>query len=56
MSSLSDNLNSAFRQHRVVFWYDEKEWNSRETSWGFKQNELIHFNGHDIEEAVSGFK
>lgn len=24
MSSLSDNLNNAFRQHRVVFWYDEK--------------------------------
>jgi len=23
MSSINDNLNNAFRQHRVVFWYDE---------------------------------
>ena len=27
------------------------EWNSRETSWDFQQNELIRINGQDIEEA-----
>lgn len=32
------------------------EWNSRETSWDFLQNELIRFNGQDIEEAIDLYK
>ncbi|NLN95593.1 MAG: BREX-1 system adenine-specific DNA-methyltransferase PglX [Bacteroidales bacterium] len=33
-----------------------KEWNSRETSWDFTQNELIRLKGQDIEEAVELYK
>ena len=29
----------------------EQEWNSRETAWDFKNNELIHTNGQDLEET-----
>ena len=29
----------------------KSEWNSRETSWDFQQNELIRLNGQDIEES-----
>ena len=29
-----------------------QEWNSRETSWDFEQNELIRLHGQDIEEAI----
>lgn len=31
------------------------EWNSRETSWDFKQNELIRINGQDLEEAYDSY-
>lgn len=30
----------------------KQEWNSRETSWDFQQNELIRMSGHDFEESV----
>lgn len=33
-----------------------QEWNSRETSWDFKQNELIRLHGQTIEEAVDLYK
>lgn len=33
-----------------------QEWDSRETSWDFKQNELIRLHGQDIEEAVDLYK
>ena len=33
-----------------------QEWNSRETSWDFEQNELIRLNGQDIEEAIDLYK
>ena len=33
-----------------------EEWNSRETSWDFLQNELIRFNGQDLEEAIDLYK
>ncbi|NLA16134.1 MAG: BREX-1 system adenine-specific DNA-methyltransferase PglX [Bacteroidales bacterium] len=32
------------------------EWNSRETSWDFLQNELIRLNGQDVKEAVELYK
>ncbi|AVR44778.1 class I SAM-dependent DNA methyltransferase [Christiangramia fulva] len=31
----------------------ELEWNSKESSWNFKQNELIRFLGKDLEEAYN---
>ncbi|MBM1105171.1 BREX-1 system adenine-specific DNA-methyltransferase PglX [Aurantibacter crassamenti] len=31
------------------------EWNSRETSWDFQQNELIRISGQDIEEAYDSY-
>jgi hypothetical protein len=34
----------------------EKEWNSRETSWDFEENELIRLHGQDIEEAIDLYK
>lgn len=34
----------------------QQEWNSRETSWDFKQNELIRLHGQTIEEAVDLYK
>ncbi len=34
----------------------KEEWNSRETSWDFLQNELIRLKGQDIEEAVDLYK
>ena len=34
----------------------EQEWNSRETSWDFEQNELIRLHGQDIEEAIDLYK
>ena len=43
MSSLSDNLNSAFRQHRVVFWYDEK---------GDSREQFDEVNIPDVEKVV----
>ncbi len=33
-----------------------QEWNSRETSWDFEENELIRLNGQDIEEAINLYK
>ena len=30
----------------------KQEWNSRETSWDFQQNELIRMRGQDFEESV----
>ncbi len=33
-----------------------KEWDSRETSWDFLQNELIRLEGQDIEEAIDLYK
>jgi len=33
-----------------------QEWNSRETSWDFEQNELIRLNGQDLQEAVDLYK
>ena len=33
-----------------------QEWNSRETSWDFEQNELIRLHGQDIEEAIDLYK
>ncbi|MBM1105172.1 BREX-1 system adenine-specific DNA-methyltransferase PglX [Aurantibacter crassamenti] len=33
----------------------EKEWNSRETSWDFQQNELIRLQGQDLEEAYDSY-
>lgn len=33
-----------------------QEWDSRETSWDFKQNELIRLKGQDLEEAVDLYK
>ncbi|MDI9871698.1 BREX-1 system adenine-specific DNA-methyltransferase PglX [Flectobacillus roseus] len=32
------------------------EWDSRETSWDFQQNELIRLQGQDLEESVDLFK
>lgn len=43
MSSLSDNLNSAFRQYRVVFWYDEK---------GDSREQFDEVNIPDVEKVV----
>ncbi|WP_052158248.1 BREX-1 system adenine-specific DNA-methyltransferase PglX [Lacinutrix jangbogonensis] len=31
------------------------EWNSRENSWNFKQNELIRISGHDLEAVYNNF-
>lgn len=31
------------------------EWNSRETAWNFKKNELVRINGQDIEEAYDSY-
>jgi len=33
----------------------KSEWNSRETSWDFKQNELIRIQGQDLEEAYDSY-
>jgi type II restriction/modification system DNA methylase subunit YeeA len=33
-----------------------QEWNSRETSWDFEQNELIRLNGQDTEESLDLYK
>src|SRR5690606_22307149 len=33
----------------------KREWNSRETSWDFTENELIRINGQDIEEAYESY-
>src|SRR5680860_1264908 len=33
----------------------EIEWNSRETSWDFQQNELIRIQGQDLEEAYDAY-
>jgi len=32
------------------------EWNSRETSWDFSQNELIRFHGVNLESAINSYK
>ncbi|MBW7869164.1 MAG: BREX-1 system adenine-specific DNA-methyltransferase PglX [Brumimicrobium sp.] len=34
----------------------KQEWNSRETSWDFLQNELIRLQAQDIEEAIDLYK
>jgi len=34
----------------------KEEWDSRETSWNFSQNELIRISGQDIEEKFDLFK
>ncbi|TQO36590.1 type II restriction/modification system DNA methylase subunit YeeA [Arenibacter algicola] len=34
----------------------KKEWNSRETSWDFNQNELIRTKGQDLEESYDLFQ
>lgn len=34
----------------------KQEWDSRETSWDFQQNELIRMRGQDLEESVDLFK
>lgn len=31
------------------------EWNTRETSWDFKQNELIHISGQDLEDVYNKY-
>jgi type II restriction/modification system DNA methylase subunit YeeA len=33
----------------------KSEWNSRETSWDFQQNEIIRIQGQDIEEAYESY-
>lgn len=33
----------------------KSEWNSRETSWDFQQNELIRIQGQDLEEAYDSY-
>lgn len=33
----------------------KQEWNSRETSWDFKKNELIRIKGQDLEEAYESY-
>ncbi len=33
----------------------KSEWNSRETSWDFQQNELIRIKGQDLEEAYDSY-
>lgn len=34
----------------------KQEWNSRETSWDFEQNELIRLQAQDIEESIDLYK
>lgn len=34
----------------------KQEWNSRETSWDFQQNELIKHKGQDLEESLELYK
>ncbi|QIH32328.1 BREX-1 system adenine-specific DNA-methyltransferase PglX [Sphingobacterium sp. DR205] len=34
----------------------KKEWNSRESSWDFLQNELVRFNSQNIESAIESYK
>lgn len=34
----------------------QQEWNSRETSWDFLQNELLRLHGQDIEESIDLYK
>ena len=50
--------NQGFVEDLVSFNIENsrEEWNSRETSWDFLQNELIRFNGQDIEEAIDLYK
>ncbi len=46
--NVSDSVNLIVDTNIVL---SKSEWNSRETSWDFKQNELIRVNGQDIEES-----
>jgi len=48
--------NDSF-QHKVSenIIISAKEWNSRETSWDFEQNELIRIQGQDLQEAYDSY-
>lgn len=50
---LKDIINNDFFQDisRKCIDISKKEWNSREPSWDFLQNELIRLNGQDLEES-----
>ena len=37
-------------------YYEKTEWNSRETSWDFTQNELLKHKGQDLEDSLELYK
>ena len=48
-----DNPETINKLTKKAIELSRTEWDSRETSWNFKQNELINKNGQDIEEAFN---
>src|SRR5690625_2700734 len=46
-----------FKEHSLInIRISKQEWNSRETSWDFKQNELIRMKAQGIKEAIELYK
>lgn len=49
-----DNVDKSLSQNNYKI--SREEWDSRETSWDFLQNELIRLNGQNTEEAIELYK
>ena len=51
-----DNQNEIIVKVESLINLSKTEWNSRETSWGFIQNELIRVKGQDLEESYAAYQ
>lgn len=50
-----DNENLKLQIEQIIQ-ISQKEWNSRETSWDFLQNELVRFGGVELKSAINSYK
>ena len=50
----NNNVVNSISKNNIFL--SKQEWNSRETSWDFLQNELVRFGGVDIKSATNSYK
>src|SRR5690606_11403788 len=52
----TEKKNEIINHVKNNIYISKKDWNSRETSWDFTQNELIHISSDNLSSAIERYK